>query len=91
MTASGFVVLRSAFAGSSRDPNQFTVTHVTESSTQAEDAAADIPLALEYTPSVTTKLITVPEAGTIPMLIVGAVFLALVDRRRNSHASSRSA
>ncbi|MBW2422439.1 MAG: hypothetical protein JRH19_28185, partial [Deltaproteobacteria bacterium] len=81
MTGRVFVALTATDLGSARVPNQFTVTHITESSTQAEDADNDTPITLQYTPDFTGKLITIPEASSTPMLIAGLAFLVAAGRK----------
>ena len=41
----------------SQTPHWFRVTHGTESSSTAEDRAADIPLVLEYAPDVSSRIV----------------------------------
>ena len=61
--ATYFVVVATASGGGFAVPNTFRVTHVTEASSTAEDASADIPLALEYAANVSSRTVALIECG----------------------------
>jgi hypothetical protein len=44
-----------------QSPNQFQLTHVTEGSSTAEDQANDLPLSMEYVPSLSSPVAARPE------------------------------
>jgi len=53
-----FVVVNLTADAASQTPNHFIVTHITESSSKAEDRDNDIPLIMEYAPNVSSSVIT---------------------------------
>ncbi|MBD3853048.1 MAG: hypothetical protein IFK93_17190, partial [Acidobacteria bacterium] len=67
-----FVAVELTAAAGSQTPNQLRVTHITESSSTAEDADHDIPLVLEFSTNVASgtvvavepQILTVTKAGT---------------------------
>ena len=68
----------------SQSPNNFTVTHLTESSSTGEDASADIPISLEAVDNVASSTVTAsenasPTISTIDDLTVtlGAIIPAI--------------
>lgn len=52
-----FVAVRLTADASRRVPHQLRVTHVTGATSTAEDAEHDLPLALEYAPEVTSRMV----------------------------------
>jgi hypothetical protein len=57
-----FVVAEVTADGGSQTPNQFRVTHITASSSTAEDADHDIPLVLEFADNVASGIVTAADA-----------------------------
>lgn len=53
-----FIVLQIADRAVLANPKKFRVTHVTESSSTAQERTRDIPLILEYAPNTSTRVIT---------------------------------
>ncbi|MFC1995622.1 IPT/TIG domain-containing protein, partial [Chloroflexota bacterium] len=53
-----FVVAELTTTAASQTPNQFRITHVTESSSTAEDRDYDIPLIMEYVVNVASSVMT---------------------------------
>jgi hypothetical protein len=52
-----FVVVQVAVNASSQTPHEFRLTHLTESSSQAEDLEFHLPLSLEYSASVASGIV----------------------------------
>jgi hypothetical protein len=59
-----FVVVKLTSNAASQSPNQFRITHVTESSSTAEDRDHDIPLSLEFAPNVSSHVLTITSEST---------------------------
>jgi len=68
-----FVVAELTSDAASQTPNQFRITHLTESSSTAEDMDIDKPLTLEYIANVPSGVMT----ATIPPLTVGGDITAI--------------
>lgn len=61
-----FVVVELTANAASQIPNQFRVTHITESGSTAEDRDYDIPLIMEYEPNTASSVVMAVELGPTP-------------------------
>lgn len=66
-----FVVVETTAGYTSAPLASFRVTHVTEASSKAEDAANDIELLLEYVPNFESALVSVNPSAATADLVVG--------------------
>jgi len=57
-----FVVAELTEGASVQVPRDFAITHVTESSSSAEDAASDIPLTMRFIENVSASVVVVPSS-----------------------------
>jgi hypothetical protein len=55
-TATYFVVVKIAVGAAGQSPNAFRIVHLTESTSAAEDAEADIPLTLAFSTNISAEL-----------------------------------
>jgi hypothetical protein len=58
-----FVVVEMTATASFQTPNRFRLTHLTESSSKAEDAGFEIPLTLEFSANVSSRTVVALAAG----------------------------
>jgi len=56
-----FAVVETTADGGSQTPNSFMVTHLTETTSTAEDRDNDIPLKLEYADDVSSTIVVIPS------------------------------